>query len=53
MIKGVSKWIENETTKQKIGFLSMKLGTLGANILGILLEVKDAIRDNEGTINTK
>ena len=50
MIKGVSKWIENETIKQKNGFLSMKLG---ANILGILLEVKDAIRDNEGTINTK
>lgn len=31
----------------------MQLDTLGANLLGILLEGKGAIRDNEGTISTR
>ena len=31
LLKGVSKTIENETKEQKGGFLSMLLGTLGAN----------------------
>ena len=37
LLKGVSKTIENETKEQKGGFLSMLLGTLGANLLGNLL----------------
>ena len=32
-MKGVTKTIENETKEQKGGFLSMLLGTLGANLL--------------------
>ena len=34
LLKGVSKTIENETKKQRGGFLSMLLGTLGASLLG-------------------
>ena len=30
LLKGVTKTIENETKEQRIGFLSMLLGTLGA-----------------------
>ena len=40
MLKGVAKTIEHETKKQKGGFLSMLLGTLGANLLGNLLNGK-------------
>ena len=38
--KGVTKTIKNETKKQKGGFLSMLLGTLGASLLGNLLSGK-------------
>ena len=34
LLKGVTKTIKNETKKQKGGFLSMLLGTLGASLLG-------------------
>ena len=37
LLKGVSKTIENETKEQRGGFLSMLLGTLGASLLGNLL----------------
>ena len=37
LLKGVSKTIENETTEQRGGFLSMLLGPLGATLLGNLL----------------
>ena len=33
-LKGVSETIQNETEKQKGGFLSMLLGVLGARLLG-------------------
>ena len=36
LLKGVTKTIENETKKQRGGFLSMLLGTLGASLLGNL-----------------
>ena len=36
LLKGVTKTIKNETKEQKDGFLSMLLGTLGANLLGKL-----------------
>ena len=34
LLKGVSKTIQNEAKKQKGGFLSMRLGTLGASFIG-------------------
>ena len=34
LLKGVTKTFKNETKKQKGGFLSMLLGTLGASLLG-------------------
>ena len=34
LIKHVSETTENESKKQKDGFLSMLLGTLGASLLG-------------------
>ena len=37
LLKGVSETIKNETKKQRGGFLSMLLGTLGASLLGNLL----------------
>ena len=37
LMKGVTETIKNETKKQKDGFLSMLLGTLGASLLGDLL----------------
>ena len=43
LLKGVSKTIENETKKQKGGFLSMLLGTLGASLLGNLLAGRKGI----------
>ena len=39
LLEGVTKTIENETKKQKGGFLSMLLGTLGTSLLGNLLAV--------------
>ena len=36
LLKGVTKTIKNETKEQKGRFLSMLLGTLGANLLGNL-----------------
>ena len=43
LIKGNSEAIENETTEQKAGFLSMLLGKLSASLLGNLLIGKGAI----------
>ena len=40
LLKGVTKTIQNELKKQKEGFLSMLLGTLGASLLGNLLTEK-------------
>ena len=42
--------IKNEAKGQKGGFLSMLLGTLGANLLGNLQTDKSVIRADEGTI---
>ena len=42
--KDVSKTIKNEAKKQKGGFLSMLLGTLGASLFGNLLTDKGTIR---------
>ena len=48
-LEGVSETIKNEAKKQKGGFLSMLLGTLGANLLGNMLAGKGVIRAGEGT----
>ena len=47
-LKGVSKTVENEANKQKGGFLSKLLGTLGASLLGNILASKGAIGTKQG-----
>ena len=44
LLKGVSETIKNEAKEQKGGFLSMLLGTLGANLLGNMLAGKGVIK---------
>ena len=48
MLKVVTETIQNEVTKQKGGFLSMLLGTLGASLLGNILAGKGINRAGEG-----
>ena len=48
LLKGVTESVQNEVKKQKGGFLSMLLGTLGASILGNLLTGKGAFRAGKG-----
>ena len=48
LLKGVTKTIKDETKEQKSGFLSMLLGTLGANLLGNLLTAKGIVRATSG-----
>ena len=50
LLKGVSKTIEDETKKQRGGFLSMLLGTLGASLLGNLLTGKGIMRAGDGIV---
>ena len=47
LLKGVTKTVENETKKQREGFLSMLLRTLGASLLGTLLTGKGMMRAGE------
>ena len=49
LLEGVSKTIKNEPKEQNRGFLGMLLGTLGASLLGSMLEGKGVIRAGEGT----
>ena len=50
LLKGVTKTIENETKEQRVGFLSMLFGSLGASLLGNLLTSgKGIMRAGEGT----
>ena len=37
LLKGVTETVQNEVKEQKVGFLSMLLGTLSASVLGNLL----------------
>ena len=48
LLKGVTKTIKNEIKEQKVGFLSMSLGTLGTSLLGNLLTGKGIIRAGSG-----
>ena len=50
LLKGVRKTIKNETKKQRGGFLSMLLGTLGASLLGNLLTGKGIMRAGDGIV---
>ena len=51
LLKGVSKMIKNETKKQRGGFSSMLLGTLGASLLGNLLTGgKGIMRAGDGIV---
>ena len=52
-LKGVSKTIKNETKKQKGGFLSLLLSTLGASSLGNLLAGKVIVRAGSGNKKRK
>ena len=56
LLKGVSETIQHEAKKQRGGFLSMLLGTLGSSLLGDVLSKglsgKGVIRAGEGTIRT-
>ena len=48
LIKGVSEIIKNEAKKQKVRFLIIISGKLGARLLGNFLTVKGTIRAGEG-----
>ena len=48
LLKEITKTIKNETKKQKGGFLTMLLGTLGASLFGNLLTGKGIVRAGSG-----
>ena len=50
LLKGVTESVQNEVKEQKGGFLSMLLGTLGASLLGNILEGWGINRAGEGVI---
>ena len=50
LLKGVNETIQNEEKEQKEEYLSMLLGTLGANLLGNMLAGKGINRTGEGFI---
>ena len=54
LLDGITETVKNEVKKQKGGFLSMLLGTLGASLVGDLLTKnlsgRGVIRAGEGTI---
>ena len=53
LLVGVTETVQNEVKKQKGGFLSMLLGTLGATLLGNILTVWGINRAGKGQgINT-
>ena len=48
LLKGVTETGQNEAKKQKGGFLSMLLGTLGASLLGNFLAGKGVKTTSQG-----
>ena len=50
LLKGVTESVQNEVKEQKGGFLSMLLGTLGANLLRYLLAGKGIHGAGEGIV---
>ena len=53
LLKRISETIQNEAKQQKVRFLSMLLGTLGASLLGNMLASKGINRAGDGTIATR
>ena len=53
LLKGVTETVQNDVKKQKGGFLSMLLGTLGASLLANLLTRKWINRAGEGTVRAR
>ena len=49
LLEGVSETIWNEANEQKVEFLEMLLGTLGASLLGNMLAVIGIIRAGYGS----
>ena len=50
LLKGATKTVQNEVKKQKGGFLSMLLDTLGASLLGNLLTRKGVMATSQGRV---
>ena len=50
LLDGITETVKNEVKKQKCGFFSMLLGTLGASLLRNMLAGRTVIRAGEGTI---
>ena len=50
LLKGVTETVQNEVKKQKGGFFSTLLGTLGAGLLGNTLAGKGINRAGEGVV---
>ena len=48
LIEGVSETVQNQAKELRGGFLSMLLGTLGANLLGNIWAGKGAIAKRQG-----
>ena len=48
MLKGVTETVQNKVKKQKRGFLTMLLGTLGASLLENLLAGRGVIAKSQG-----
>ena len=48
MLKGVTQTGQNEVTEQKGGFISILLSTLGASLLGNILNGKGIYRTRKG-----
>ena len=48
LLKGVTETVQNEVQKQKGGFISMLLGTLGVNLLQNILSGKGINRAGKG-----
>ena len=53
LLKGVTKIIKNKTKEQKVEFLSMLLGSLGASLLGNMLTGKRIVRAGSGNKKEK
>ena len=48
LLKGANKTVQNEAREQKGGFISMLLGTLGANLLRNILAGKETVVMSQG-----
>ena len=48
LLKGITESVQNEIKKQKGGFLSMLLGTIGASLLGNFLTGKGVNKKGKG-----